>query len=177
MRILAIDQARNGGWSVFDYDTKRLVSCGAFSFADKEYTYAQVLSQVVSHVVYLMLHHSACAVFIEDIQLQKNADSFKKLAQLQGALIAQFEREGYLYDIIKPSSWQGFCGARGRTLKEIKANMKRAEELNIRQTKILSIQYVKDKFGIDTDNDNLADAVCIGDYVVNNIRIELKEKD
>lgn len=176
MRILAIDQARNCGWSIFDYDTKKPVLYGVFSFPDSEYTYAQALVGISDMAKDLMLKHNASAVFIEDTQLQKNADSFKKLAQLQGALISLFERNEFLYDIIKPSTWQGYCGARGRTTKELKENAQSIQSSNKRQTKILSIQYVKDKFGIETENDNLADALCIGDYVVNNIRIELKEK-
>lgn len=176
MRILAIDQARNCGWSVFDYETKQPVIYGAFSFPKSKYTHEQMLVGMSDMVESLMLEHNACAVFIEDTHLQKNVDSFKKLAQLQGALISHFVRREFLYDIIGPSTWQGFCGARGRSSKELKANAKSIQSSNMRQSKILSIQYVKDKFGIETENDNLADAVCIGDYVVNNIRIELKEK-
>lgn len=176
MRILAIDQARNCGWSIYDFETKRPIACGVVSFPDSKFTYAQALVGISDLAQSLMLEYGACAVFIEDTQLQKNADSFKKLAQLQGALISLFERNEYLYEIIKPSTWQGYCGARGRTAKELKANARCVQSSSTRQTKILSIQYVKDKFGIETEDDNLADALCIGDYVVNNIRIELKEK-
>lgn len=111
-------------------------------------------------------------VFIEDIQLRKNVQSFKRLAQLQGVLVNLFEKNEYLYDFVAPSQWQNFCKARGRNSKEIKANIKNLE--NKKNSKMLSIEFVKDKFGIDTDNDNLSDVICIGYYVINNL--ELKEK-
>ena len=41
-----------------------------------------------------------------------------------------------------------------------------------KESKILSIQFVKDKFKVDTDNDNLSDAICIGHYAINHFEIE-----
>ena len=35
-----------------------------------------------------------------------------------------------------------------------------------------SINYVKDRFHIETDNDNIADAICIGYFVCQTIKIE-----
>ena len=61
--------------------------------------------------------------------------------------------------------------------KEIKAKVKQLESAtHKKQSKVLSIQAVNDLFGIETENDNLADACCIGWYVVNNIPIKIKEK-
>lgn len=116
--------------------------------------------------------YDIAAVFIEDIQLRVNVASFKKLAQLQGALVSHFERNEYLYDFIAPAKWQGFCNARARNSKE-----KKNSENNIlnsstkKASKILSIQFVKEQYQILTDDDNLADAICIGHFVVNNIKI------
>ena len=171
MNILAIDQARSGAWSVFNYEKKMLIDCGSFSFPTDKYTFAQALVEICGLVEKLVAQHNISAVFIEDIQLRKNVDSFKKLAQLQGALISMFERNEYLYDFIPPSRWQSFCNARGRTTKEIKA---KATEIlsDKKQSKVLSIQFVKEQFGIDTNDDNLADAICIGYFVSSNIVIK-----
>lgn len=171
MNILAIDQARKGAWCVYDYEKKTPVAYGAFDFPSDQFTYAQTMVGICDLIERLMDEHDAAAVFIEDIQLRRNVDSFKKLAQLQGALVSMFERSEYLYDFIPPSRWQSYCNARGRTTKEIK-NKVTAATSDKKQSKILSIQFVKEQFGIKTDDDNLADAICIGYFVVTNIEIQ-----
>ena len=43
-----------------------------------------------------------------------------------------------------------------------------------KQSKVLSLEYVRDTYGVTTLNDNVSDAICIGTYVVNNIEIRVK---
>lgn len=175
MNILAIDQARNGAWCVYDYESKTVVKYGVFSFPTAKYTYAQMLVGICDIVNSIVDEFEVAAVFIEDIQMRKNVDSFKKLAQLQGALVSMFERNEYLYDFIPPSRWQSYCNARGRTSKEIKQKVQEIQS-DKKQSKILSIQFAKEVLGIETDDDNLADAICIGYYIVNNIVIRTSEE-
>ena len=170
MNILAIDQARKGAWCVYDYDKKVPVAYDGFDFPVADYTYAQTMVGICDLIVSLVDRYDICAIFIEDIQLRQNVDSFKKLAQLQGALVSMFERNEYLYDFVPPSTWQSFCNARGRTSKEIKAKMTEIPS-GKKQSKILSIQAVKDLYGVDTLDDNLADSIMIGHYVVHNVVI------
>jgi len=93
-------------------------------------------------------------VFIEDTQLRQNAQSFKKLAQLQGALINLCEGLSLPYENVPPTRWQSYCGVR---------------------SKAQSMEFVRCQFGIETDNDNLADAICIGWYAVNHITQKERE--
>ena len=145
IKILAIDQARNGAWAIFNYDTKELETYGTFSFGNKKYTYAKAILAIETLVDELIKEHDISAVFIEDIQLRVNVQSFKKLAQLQGVLV-----------------------------NLVKEKIKTLENAGKKESKILSIQFVKEKFHIDTDNDNLSDAICIGHYAVNHFEIEGK---
>lgn len=172
MKILAVDQARHCGWAVFDYDTKVLESYGSLQFDNSHFTFEQCLFDLPNAVRNLMDTHSCCATFIEDIQLQISALSFKRLAQLQGAFLYTFKRDEILYDLISPSQWQNYCGARGRSTKEIKKKMTTVPTNGKKQSKIFSMQFVKNQFGVDLEDDNIADAICIGWYVVNNIRIK-----
>ena len=172
IKILAIDQARNGAWSVFDYETKTLEAYGVFSFNNKDYTYAKAIRAIEELVDSLIKTYDISAVFIEDIQLRVNVQSFKKLAQLQGVLINLFEKNEYLYDFVAPTQWQNYCKARGRSSKEIKEKIKALELYGKKESKILSIQFVKEKFNVDTDNDNLSDAICIGYYAVNHFKLK-----
>ena len=177
MNILAVDQARNGAWSIYNYETKELITFGAFSFPTAQYTYAQTMIGICDIITDLIDKYDIAVIFCEEIQLRKNVDSFKKLAQLQGAIVSTLERNDYLYDFIAPTKWQSYCNARGRTSKEIKAKAKYVDiTAGKKQSKVLSIQFVKDQFGISTDDDNIADAICIGYYVVNNVVIQTTEQ-
>ena len=177
IKILAIDQATNGAWSVFDYETKTLEAYGVFSFNNKDYTYAKAIRAIEELVDSLIKTYDISAVFIEDIQLRVNVQSFKKLAQLQGVLINLFEKNEYLYDFVAPTQWQNYCKARGRSSKEIKEKIKALELSGKKESKILSIQFVKEKFNVDTDNDNLSDAICIGYYAVNHFKLKGETAD
>jgi Holliday junction resolvasome RuvABC endonuclease subunit len=171
MNILAVDQARVGAWSVFDYEEKRLIASGEYDFPLKTYTFAKAIVGICDLVESLVNQYRVSAVFIEDINLRANVQSFKKLAQLQGGLISMFERNDYLYSFVIPSSWQSYCNARGRTSKEVKAKVLTSDIDGKKKSKQLSLEFVREVYGIETQNDNLADAICIGHYVVNNIEI------
>lgn len=175
MNILALDQARNGAWSVFDYEEKKLVFYGSFSFPTYKYTFAKAMVGICDIVDDLVKRFDVKAIFIEDIQLRRNVVSYKRLAQLQGSLVSSFERKEYKYDFVPPSRWQSFCGARGRTTKEIESKAQTITQTVGRgkpTSKVLSIQFIKDKFGIETDDDNIADAICIGWFACNKIELE-----
>ena len=176
MNILAVDQARKGAWAVFSYEKKELIDCGAFEFPAEKFTYSKAIVQIEDLIRSVIEKYDVSAVFLEDIQLRANVQAFKKLAWLQGVLVNLLERNEYLYDVIAPSKWQSFCMARSRNTSEIKAKVKQAGLDGRHATKMLSIQFVKDHFGIETEDDNLADAVCIGWYVVNEIELVVQQK-
>lgn len=160
IKILAIDQARNGAWSIFDYENKKLLDYGTFEYPSEKYTFPQAIMHIEDEVVSLVCSHSIDAVFIEDIQSRTNIDAFKKLACLYGVLINYFERDQLAYGTVYPATWQSFI------YKEL--GFKRAEL----KSKELSLRFVKEKCDLETNNDNLSDAICIGWYVVNNINIK-----
>lgn len=176
LNILAIDQARNGAWSVFDYEKGELIGYGTFEFSLEKYTYARAIKHIKELIAAVLKTYDIDAVFVEDIQMRVSVSSFKKLAQLQGVLVNLFEENEYLYGYIAPSQWQNFCKARGRNTKEKSARVLALEKSGVKQSKILSIQFIKDQFGIETENDNLADAISIGWYVVNAVEIRKKDK-
>lgn len=171
MRILAVDQARHGAWAVFDYEKKSLVDYGTWAFENRSYSFEQAILHIEALIDEVIRANCVDAVFFEDIQLRANVQSFKKLAQLQGVLVNLCEKNEYLYGLVAPTQWQNYCKARGRTTKEIKAKVTELDESGKKESKILSLTYVKNKFDIQTTNDNLSDAICLGVYVVNNLEI------
>lgn len=172
MKILSIDQARNGAWAVFEYNTKTLEAYGTFSYDAKNYTYAKAILEIEKLIQSVIKEHKVKAVFIEDIQLRVNVQSFKKLAQLQGVLVNLCEKNEYLYELIAPSQWQSYCNARPRKAKERDAQITALRDDTKAESKVLSLQFANDKYGINTDNDNLSDVICISHYVINNFLIK-----
>jgi len=128
-------------------------------------------------VASLLKSYDIDAVFIEDIQMRANVKAFKRLAQLQGVLVNLFERSEYLYGIIAPSQWQSFCKAHVEKSIGAKSDESTTEAGDKKKSKLLSIQFVKDQFGIETENDNLADAISIGTYIVNVVELEKPNKN
>lgn len=171
MKILAVDQARHGAWALFDYEEKKLLEYGTWAFESKSYTFEQAILHIEALLNEVIQTHNIDAVFLEDIQLRQNVQSFKRLAQLQGVLVNLCEKTNILYNLVAPTQWQNFCKARGRTTKEIKSKVTSVEPSNKKASKVLSLQAVKDQYGLETENDNLADAVMIGHYIVNKIKI------
>lgn len=159
---------------MFDYEEKRLEAYDTFSFGNKSYTYAKAILAIENLIQTIIEKYSIDAVFIEDIQLRVNVQSFKKLAQLQGVLINLCEKNEYLYDFVAPTRWQSYCRARGRNSKEVKDKITSLDLSGKKESKMLSIQAAKELYGVETDNDNLADAIMIGHYVVNNYKLEGK---
>ena len=175
VKILAIDQARSGAWAVFDYENKTLETYGTFSYGYHDYTFAQAVLQIEGLIETVIKTYGISAVFIEDIQMRVNAQSFKKLAQLQGVLVNLCEKNHFAYWYVAPPQWQNFCRARGRSEKEIREKIKSIEATGKKRSKALSIEMVHELYGIDTENDNLADAILQGHYVVNRIKITAGE--
>lgn len=172
MKILAVDQARHGAWAVFDYEEKKLLDYGTWGYDSKNYTFEQAILHIEALLCEVIRTHDIGAVFLEDIQLRQNVQSFKRLAQLQGVLVNMCEKTNILYNLVAPTQWQNYCKARGRTTKEIKSKITSVEPTAKKTSKTLSLQAAKEFYGIVTENDNLADAVMIGHYVINNIKIE-----
>lgn len=169
MNIMAIDQARKGAWSIWDYKKQQLIATGVFEFQSNSYSFADAVTGIEDIVNMVVKAYKVKFITIEDINLRFNVKTFKELAQLQGVLVNYCRRNNILYALVQPASWQSFCGARGRSVKEIQSHVTDISNTTKKQTKILSIQFVKDNYGIDTLNDNLADAVCLGHYTVNKI--------
>lgn len=157
MKVLAIDQARNGAWSIFDSKTSALLEHGTFSFDVKKYTFPEAVLQIEQLIYSLIKQYKIRYVAIEDIQLRVNAQSFKKLAQLQGVLVNLCEKHKLHYGLVAPTRWQTYC-KEYYTAKD--------KERKFANTKELSTCYVSDVFALETSNDNLADAICIGQYAI-----------
>ena len=92
IKILAIDQARNGAWAIFNYETKELEKYGTFSFGSKKYTYAKAILAIETLVDELIKENDIAAVFIEDIQLRVKVQSLLHNGKIIARLVVEAQR-------------------------------------------------------------------------------------
>lgn len=89
------------------------------------------------------------SVGLENVQYQGNAQTLISLSKLLGALeVASLEYNIEPY-IVSSQTWKSFCKVKGRTRAQDKENAQ---------------NHVKQKYGIIVSED-VADAICLGEYV------------
>lgn len=153
MVILALDQATHTtGWSLWQ-DTE-LTDFGKFSFDDT--SILQRIHKVCVQLQIFIIKYKPDKIVFEDIQMQgqiNNVQTFKALAQLQGAIAEICCQNKIEFEIITPNQWRSDCKLLRGQLKD-RASQKRAAQA-----------WVKQKFGKVCTQDE-ADAICIG-YAAN----------
>lgn len=158
MKILALDQAtRTSGWAIFE--DGQLTDFGKVTFDDED-----ILKRIHKVCIYLqvmLIKFKPDKVIIEDIALQgqtNNVQTFKALAQLQGAIIETLLSKYIPFEIWAPNQWRAECHFLKDNDKKRNAQKKIAQE------------WVREKFGKVCTQDE-ADAICIGyaaDHALNN---------
>ena len=114
-------------------------------------------------------------VILEDVPVTKTMAT-KPLLRLQGVLIHELMKRQIPYELIMPRTWQSAYKYRASELTTAQKQYKKKLETtapykNLKKTKQASLLAVKKLFRKELDNDDLADAILIGHYAVNNIDI------
>lgn len=167
MKVLAVDQARNGGWAVYEYENKTLLDYGGFS-VPKNIEYELAIYEIIIFLKEKIKKHKIDKIVIENIHYNpiKGASTFEKLAMLKGALKVFFIENGYCHTEIQPAVWQSYLNIKSKNKKLGRT----------KSTKEQSLEFCKERFNIIPENDNVADAINIGWYAVNNIKIEKEDQ-
>ena len=153
MRILAIDQAKTAGYALFDDD--KLEAYGTIELGKKNRVYEDMLFEAKGKIQFLINGLKADYIVIEDIQQQKqNVKTYKKLAMLMGVLVCLFQEMGKPHIIVPPSRWRSHCAIKGKGRSEQKAN---------------TILFVEEKFKLEGITEDIADAISLCWYGVENI--------
>jgi Holliday junction resolvasome RuvABC endonuclease subunit len=147
MIYLAIDQSSNvSGYSV--WQNKELIEWGKVQFEGEFITRIIELKNWMFSKIE-EYEEEEVEVVIEEIQEQANAQTFKKLAMLQGALLVFLEEADIKYHLVYASQWKSAANIKGKNRTEQKQNTQ---------------QYVLQKFGKKVTQDE-ADAICMGEYI------------
>lgn len=143
MIILGLDQASKLGFSLFA--NGKLIKYGLADFT-KYKPFNVRISEIKSTVFDFIEEFNPDYIALEDVQLQSNADTHKKLSMLLGVLENALLEGKYQYEIIPVGEWRKLTGVKGR---------KREEQKKSAQAIVQRI------YGLDVSEDE-ADAILIG---------------
>lgn len=145
MKILSLDQSTKcSGWAFIEDGS--LIECSAI----RPFTgdYLEKIKQTSKGLEVLLNQYKPDLILIEDVQQVGNNATFKKLAQLQGYLIATADRYNIPIEIISVNTWRSKVGLMGKGIKR-------------KQYKQLAIDKVEKEFKIKV-SDDIAEAILIG---------------
>ena len=89
-------------------------------------------------------------IIIEEVAMQSNADTLKKLARIQGVAIGFAAAHNIPLHILEPSRWRSVL------------RFKQGSKVKREELKKQSADYVKDKYGLQLREDE-TEAICIGE--------------
>lgn len=149
MKLLALDQAsRTSGFAVFE--DGKLIKYGKFTFNDTDFGIR--LMKIRDKVKALIDEFSIDKVVFEDIQLQDNVDTFKKLAEVFGVIFELVTELNIPHEAILASSWKSTLKIKGAQRPEQKKNAQ---------------LWVVNNYNIKPTQDE-CDAICIGVHAIKN---------
>ena len=149
--IVGIDMSTtNTGVSVFNPKTNKMIHYELISPKDKNFMIRCI--KIVNRIIEICKEYKPSRVQFEDVQMRFNRAGYT-LSFAQGALVFALELYGFTYIPIPINVWRKEIGIKSR-----KRDEQKQEALN----------KVKELFGIETDSDDIAEAVLISTF--NNVR-------
>lgn len=148
MRYLGLDQAlQTTGWAV--YDDEKLVQFGHFTISPT-LPIEERLAEFWKVLRKLHTDYDFDYLFYEDIQSQGNAETYKKLAYVQAAVLLWCYWSEVKSTCLSPSHWRSLLTQH----YHVHFGKKRADQ------KAASKQFVLDNFQRHVSEDE-ADAICL----------------
>lgn len=148
MKIIAFDQATvNTGWSVFE--DGKYVDSGLITKSNKIPIIDRV-PQMAATICAKIKESGAEVVYIEGVQTQSNQKTVIDLARLQGGVMMWCSIKKIPIHILTPTEWRKILG------------YKMGPKVPRSELKQQSLDYVKEHFGLESDSEDMIEAVCIG---------------
>lgn len=148
MIYLALDQASSvTGFSV--WENKELIEYGKISMEGEFPDRVNKVKDFLLSKYKELSERGEVEVVLEDIQLQQNVETFKKLAQLLGVLECCLCENSIKYHIVYSSEWKSYNSIGGKNRSEQKRNAQ---------------SFVLTNYGHKVTQDE-ADAICIGRFI------------
>jgi len=111
-------------------------------------------------------------VAIESAVYVNNRKTVIKMAYFYGILMGMFANAGILFDDVPPITWESWIGNPPTRKAERTRFKKKNPSMSAykikkhfrEERKQRTIDWVKERYDFDTDNDNIADAIAIATY-------------
>jgi Holliday junction resolvasome RuvABC endonuclease subunit len=173
-RIMSIDASTTSiAYAVFD--GKQLVISGKVEFSGKD-VYQKIASAIGS-VVTVIQDLNPEAVVIERAVFINSPKTMSELSMVQGAILAGASLAGVkIFKGTNPIAWQSYIG-NGKLTKDAKILMRKLNpnkseswykqnEREVRKQK--TINFVNINYDLEINDNDIADAIGIGHYSLNN---------
>jgi len=173
-RIMSIDASTTSiAYAVFE--GKQLVTSGKVEFSGKD-VYQKIASAIVS-VVTVIQDLNPEAIVIERAVFINSPKTMSELSMVQGAILAGASLAGVkIFKGTNPIAWQSYIG-NGKLTKDAKILMRKANpnkseswykqnEREVRKQK--TINFININYDLDISDNDIADAIGIGHYSLNN---------
>lgn len=145
--LIALDESTTcTGYAVFD--DGELIEHGIFSFKSKNVL--ERVSLIMEEIENLIDTYKPNNMVIEDVQITMNAATAKSLLGLQFMIEVYAHRNNISCETYRTTKWRKILG------------LSNSRSLDRKAKKQETIDYVKDKYGIDVLKDDESDAIAIG---------------
>lgn len=145
--LIALDESTTcTGYAVFDDGT--LIEHGIFSFKSKDVL--ERVSLIMEEIEELIKNYKPDNMVIEDVQITMNAATAKSLLGLQFMIEVYAHRNNISCETYRTTKWRKILG------------LSNSRSLDRKAKKQETIDYVKDKYGIEILKDDESDAIAIG---------------
>ena len=145
--LIALDESTTcTGYAVFD--DSELIEHGTFSFKSKDVL--ERVSLIMEEIENLIDTYKPDNMVIEDVQITMNAATAKSLLGLQFMIEVYAHRNNISCETYRTTRWRKILG------------LSNSRALDRKAKKQETIDYVKDKYGIEILKDDESDAIAIG---------------
>lgn len=169
-KVLGLDTNTNNiAFSLFDHG--KLVSYGKINFVGSS-IYERVLDAgIKSDIIEDLFDFDYVA--IEASVFVRNKQVAIKMAYVSGAIMKELQMGGAKVETVPPIEWQSAIGNKNYTKAQKEAVAKEfpgksktwiSNEIRNRR-KQFTIDYVNDKYGLDLNDNDITDAIAIGEYI------------
>lgn len=110
------------------------------------------LPEMMKEITTLLSNEKADLVYVEEMNVTRNAQVARFLVRLQGAIQYWAVINGKWFETIQPTKWRKYVDLQSKSRK--REDMKQA-----------AIDYIKKNYDL-TVNDDEAEAICIGEAVM-----------
>lgn len=145
--LIALDESTTcTGYAVFD--DGKLIKHGLFALKSKDVL--ERVSYIMEEIEKLIKTYKPDNMVIEDVQITMNAATAKSLLGLQFMIEVYAHRNNISCETYRTTKWRKILG------------LSNSRSLDRKAKKQETIDYIKDKYGIDVLKDDESDAIAIG---------------